>query len=168
MSYNELQGNLIKLSRVGVFDVVTHGCNCFCTMGAGIAPQMAKEFGCDKFKMEQEKPGNFNKLGQIDYEKLYWEDEKRWTPYPDEGGQWTTHSLYVVNSYTQYHYNANSKPLDYDALTLCLRKINHQFAGKRVGLPKIGAGLAGGDWERIKNIIQTELADCDVTVVILG
>ena len=34
------------------------------------------------------------------------------------------------------------------------------------GIAAIGAGLAGGDWNRIKAIIQTELKDCDVTVVI--
>jgi len=33
-------------------------------------------------------------------------------------------------------------------------------------IKKIGAGLAGGDWNRIKVIIQTELKDMDVTVVI--
>ena len=47
-----------------------------------------------------------------------------------------------------------------------MRKMNHVFKGKHIGLPQIGAGLAGGDWNRIKNIIQTELTDCKVTVVI--
>ena len=42
------------------------------------------------------------------------------------------------------------------------------FSGKHIGLPKIGAGLAGGDWNIIKKIIQTELKDCKVTVVILA
>jgi 4-hydroxy-3-methylbut-2-enyl diphosphate reductase IspH len=30
----------------------------------------------------------------------------------------------------------------------------------------IGAGLAGGDWDHIKYLIQKELRDCQVTVVI--
>jgi O-acetyl-ADP-ribose deacetylase (regulator of RNase III) len=47
-----------------------------------------------------------------------------------------------------------------------MRKINHTFKGKHIGLPKIGAGLAGGDWNRIKTIIQTELKDMKVSVVI--
>jgi O-acetyl-ADP-ribose deacetylase (regulator of RNase III) len=46
-----------------------------------------------------------------------------------------------------------------------MRKMNAIFKGKHIGLPLIGAGLAGGDWEVIKNIIQTELADCNVTIV---
>jgi len=40
------------------------------------------------------------------------------------------------------------------------------FAGKHIGLPLIGAGLAGGDWDRIRVIIKKELKDCNVTVVI--
>ena len=56
--------------------------------------------------------------------------------------------------------------LDYDALRLCLRKINFQFKGLRIGLPKIGAGRAGGDYEKIKQIIIEELVDMDITIVI--
>lgn len=169
--YQEMDGNLITLAREGMFDVITHGCNCLCQMGAGIAPQMAKEFGCDRFKMEhKDYKGDIDKLGNIDYRELFLENDK-WVMYPDENGKWVTQELFVVNSYTQYHYGRNhtdgvSKPLDYEALTMCMRKINHTFKGKRIGLPQIGAGLAGGDWNRIKEIIQTELKDCDVTVVI--
>ena len=47
----------------------------------------------------------------------------------------------------------------------CLRKVNFKFPRKTVGLPKIGAGLAGGDWIVIKNIIEDELKDLNVTIV---
>jgi O-acetyl-ADP-ribose deacetylase (regulator of RNase III) len=47
-----------------------------------------------------------------------------------------------------------------------MRKINHTFKGKHIGLPQIGCGLAGGDWSRVKEIIKKELKDCKVTVVI--
>ena len=46
-----------------------------------------------------------------------------------------------------------------------MRKINHNYRNKRIGLPLIGAGLAGGDWNRIKKIIEKELCDMDVTIV---
>ena len=168
--YQEIEGNLITLAKEGKFNVITHGCNCLSNMGAGIAPQMAKEFGCDEFKMEKLGP-TIDKLGCIDYETLYWEDDKRWTKYPDETGKWATIKLTVVNSYTQFRYGSNhtdgvSKPLDYEALTMCMRKINYTFKGKHIGLPKIGCGLAGGSWDIVKQIIQTELKDCIVTVVI--
>jgi O-acetyl-ADP-ribose deacetylase (regulator of RNase III) len=169
-----IYGDLIELAKQGHFDVVTHGCNCFCTMGAGIAPQMARAFGCDRFPMEDPKyRGDINKLGTIDYQSqlitpvmkplkiLGVEVES-----PDFGG----HPIIVVNSYTQYRYGANhadgdKRPVDYDAITMCMRKINHLFKGKTIGLPKIGAGLAGGDWEVIKGIILRELKDMEVIIV---
>lgn len=155
--YKEIEGDLIVLAKQKQFDVIAHGCNCFCTMGAGIAPQMAKAFGCDTFPLEhKDYTGDINKLGQIDYKTYFHMNED--------------HRLTVVNAYTQYYYGSNhpdgvDKPLDYDALTLCLRKINHLFKGKHIGLPKIGCGLAGGNWNIVKNIILRELKDCDVTVV---
>lgn len=150
--YQEIEGNLITMAKNGDFDVITHGCNCMCTMGAGIAPQMAKAFGCNNYPLEElSTQGNIDKLGRIDW--------KYYSISPEQ-------KLAVVNSYTQYVPAPWLKPLDYEALSLCLRKINHIFKGKKIGLPKIGAGLAGGDWERIKQIIQTELKDCEVTVVI--
>lgn len=156
--YQEMQGDLIALTKMGLFDVVAHGCNCFCNMGAGIAVAMAKEFNCDHFPLEYpDYKGDINKLGQIDY--LLATDKK------------TGKQCWIVNAYTQYKYGKNhadgeSKPLDYNALGLCLKKINHIFKGKHIGLPKIGCGLAGGDWKIVKSMIQKLLKDCDVTVVI--
>jgi O-acetyl-ADP-ribose deacetylase (regulator of RNase III) len=49
-----------------------------------------------------------------------------------------------------------------------MRKMNTIFKGLHIGLPQIGAGLAGGDWNRIKEIIIQELIDCRVTVVIFN
>lgn len=181
--YNEIKGDLIALAKEGMFDVITHGCNCHCNMGAGIAVPMAKNFGCDRFPLERKEEvfidqddqesyyptnnyGNINKLGQIDYQDIYINTKTGRLlmgyslPKPD-----FIKTLTVVNAYTQYKTGAASKPLDYEALTLCMRKMNHEFKGKHIGLPLIGAGLAGGDWERIKQIIQTELKDCKVTIV---
>ena len=64
-TYKEVQGDLIQMALSGEFDVITHGCNCFCTMGAGIAPKMAKEFECNNFEMELSGKGDINKLGQL-------------------------------------------------------------------------------------------------------
>lgn len=157
MSYMEIDGDLIKLAQQGVFDVIAHGCNCFCTMKAGIAPQMAKAFGCDLYPLEEwGHRGDIKKLGNIEYRAVSVFDTR------NHNG---LKKLFVVNAYTQYEPRVDIKPLDYEALTLCMRKINTVFEGKHIGLPKIGAGLAGGDWERIKTIIQTEFTKCDVTVV---
>ena len=118
--------------------------------------------------------GDIRKLGNIDYKLFYQEKEKfggKWVQYPDEVNFMTGKQLVVINAYTQFKYGRNhadgvKNPLDYEALTLCMRKINHTFVGKKIGLPKIGSNLAGGDWNIIKEIIKKELKDCDVTVVI--
>jgi O-acetyl-ADP-ribose deacetylase (regulator of RNase III) len=180
MNYQEIEGDLIKLAKEAKFDVIVHGCNCFSTMGAGIAPQMAKAFGCDKFHKEKLCfKGDINKLGTIDYEvlykrnktHLYQQDFKEYIPHEIKNDGYLDEKIIVINAYTQFMYGTNhtdgvSKPLDYEALTLCMRKINHTFKGKHIGMPKIGSGLAGGDWDRIKDIIQAELRDMQVSVII--
>lgn len=163
MKYKEIDGDLIKLAQNGIFDVIGHGCNCMSNMGAGIAPQMAKAFGCDKFPMELWGP-SIDKLGNIDYQTITIAVGTNEFDILD-------HDLTVINIYQQYRYGKNHpdgvyKPFDYEAFTICMRKINHQFKNKKIGFPAIGSGLASGDWNRIKTIIQTELKDCDVSIVI--
>ncbi len=173
MKYKEIKGNLISLAQIGSFDVIAHGCNCHCAMGAGIAPQMARAFGADKFPMEtQTLAGDINKLGTIDYKELE-VSTMSCIPkgYTGICTQELRYPLIVVNAYTQFgfgsnHSNGSSKPVDYEAITLCMRKMNYEFKGKHIGLPKIGCGLAGGSWRKVKNIIKRELYNCDVTIVI--
>lgn len=168
MIYRQITGNLITLAKEGKFDIITHGCNCKSTMGAGIAVPMKNNFGCDKFEMELW-GSDINKLGNIDYQTFVLGKNAIWN-LEDADNKLGEKELIVINSYTQDNYGRNHKdgnktPIDYEALTLCMRKINKIFPGKHIGLPKIGAGLAGGDWSRIKGIIMRELKDMQVTVV---
>jgi len=149
----EIKGNLITLAQEGEFDLIGHGCNCFCTMGKGIAPQIKEAFP-EAWEADQvTSKGDFRKLGNYSFgfKTL------------DNGN-----SLTICNIYSQYNYNRrgqNKVHLDYTALTLALRKINFEFHGLSIGLPLIGAGLGGGNWELVKQIIETELKDMDVTIV---
>jgi len=153
--FTEVNGNIVTLAEEGHFDVVVHGCNCFCVMGAGLAPQMARAFGADKFALEQPRfKGVINKLGMIDYE------------YRDVPGR----KLAVVNAYTQYgfgrnHANGTESPVDYEAIQMAFRKMNHIFKGKTIGVPQIGCGLAGGSWSIVRKLIHAELADMKVVIV---
>lgn len=162
-NYKEVKGNLITLALKGEFHAIAHGCNCFCTMGAGIAVEMAHHFDCNNpeiYNLESpELSGNINKLGMIQANAF------RVKNIHFEG------VVAIINAYTQYgfgknHSDSTKAPLDYEALTLCLRKINHDFRDLEIGLPQIGCGLAGGDWKKVKKIIKKELKDCYVTVVI--
>lgn len=188
MKYNEVNGNLITLGLSGAFDVIAHGCNCKSVMGAGIAPQMANAFGADKFEVELWGE-TIEKLGNIDFQIFVLGENAIWN-LDDCDNKGKEPELIVVNAYTQDGFGSNHKdgskaPLDYEALTLCMRKMNKVFKGKHIGLPKIGCGLAGGIWDvneldmdntdfdfnntcfrDVKTIIQEELKDCDVTIVI--
>ena len=138
-------GDLVKDAHM--YDAITHGCNCFNTMGAGIAAQIAKAFPdaakIDKLTIE----GDFNKLGTLGY-TIEECNEKM---------------VYIINSYTQYYPGPN---FDLDAIKLCFRKINHIFKGKHVGIPLIGAGIAGGDWKEISEVIKKETPNIKITVVV--
>jgi len=46
-----------------------------------------------------------------------------------------------------------------------MRAVKKNFSGKRIGYPLIGAGLARGNWEVIKKIIEEELSDENHTLV---
>ena len=168
---NEIKGNLIDLTKEGRFDVITHGCNCFCTMGVGIAVPMKQNFGCDKFPLENPKfRGDINKLGCIDYQSIYIPTETKSGKSKNLLIEFNSFDLIVVNSYTQYKYGRNHEdgdknPVDYYAIAMCMKKINHTFKGKHIGIPLIGCGLAGGDWGMVKGIIEKELKDMIVTVV---
>ena len=142
-----IDGDLVKEAEL--FDVIAHCCNCFCTFGAGIAPQIKAKFPEAYLVDCATERGDEDKLGTI----TFTEDTKP----------------IVVNLYGQYDYTGRrhgEMDLDYDALRSSLRAMKEEFTGLLFGLPKIGAGLAGGDWELIKQIIIKELKDCDVTVVI--
>ena len=129
---------------------------------------MAEAFGCDRFEMETWGPG-IEKLGCIDWQTVVLGEHAIWS-LEDADNKKGEPELSVVNAYTQYKYGRNHKdgaiaPFDYEAFTICMRKMNKIFEGKHIGMPKIGAGLAGGSWQRIERIIDAELYSCEVTVV---
>lgn len=175
---NEIEGDLIKLAKAGHFDVIGHCTNCFNIQGGGIALPMSRTFHTDRFIKEgKEFEGDINKLGTIDYEDFLLVTNTNGMIVPimtrfSNANDQNHPILTVVNMYGQFGLGGkfgNSPygiPFDYDAFRMCLRKINHIFKGKHIGLPKlIGCGLAKGDWEIVLDIIITELKDCDVTLV---
>jgi O-acetyl-ADP-ribose deacetylase (regulator of RNase III) len=144
-----VEGDLIKLARQGHFDVIIHGCNCFNTMGAGIARQIAIECPEATIKDNYTKRGDKNKLG------TFTEAEIERGPI----------KFVVVNAYTQYGCQVSKVNVDYEAIRHAFEKIKLKFTGKRIGIPLIGAGLAGGDWNIIAPIIDGIMEGEDLTLV---
>lgn len=76
--------------------------------------------------------------------------------------------LWVANMIAQrgVRSTADGPPIRYDALGSALSKVA-SFArghGATVHMPRIGCGLAGGDWDEVAKIVEEELSDIDVTV----
>lgn len=143
------KGDLIKLALDGDFDVIVHGCNCFCAMGAGIALQIRQVFPKAYEADRETKSGDKTKLGKYSWALV-------------NGGE---SPLIVVNGYTQYHYNGKGILADYKAVEKLFNRLKTDFQGKRFGYPKIGSGLAGGDWNVIRKIIDKALAGEEHTLV---
>ncbi|HVT82945.1 MAG TPA: phosphatase [Phycisphaerae bacterium] len=144
-----LQGNLLTLALEGQFDVIVHGCNCQCRMGRGIAlaikEQLPEAYAAD----QATEKGSRAKLGTISSADVL------------RGGVRFT----VVNAYTQFHWAGEGVLVDYDALGRAFDEIRRRYSGRRIGYPRIGAGLARGDWEKIASIIDAALAGEDHTLV---
>jgi O-acetyl-ADP-ribose deacetylase (regulator of RNase III) len=141
----EITGDLVE--NASDYDVIVHGVNCHCTMRSGVAKAIRERFP-EAYEVDLKTvKGDKSKLGTISH---------------------TINTVpIVVNAYTQYNYlPRNVVNADYNAIRSCMKEIRKKFHGKKIGLPKIGAGLAGGDWNIIRQIIEEELSDENVTIVI--
>lgn len=119
-------------------------------MGAGIAKQIKAEFAAAYQADLTTKKGDRQKLGTISAVTI----------------KLPTGYLSVVNAYTQYHWRGADGRADYTAIRNAFAAISQQYKGKRIAYPAIGAGLAGGDWSIIQQIIEEELEGEDHCFVI--
>lgn len=140
------KGCLIKAFKEGEVNVIAHCCNCFNTMGTGVAKSIAKAFPQAVEADNRTVKGDKHKLGSL---------TRAITSYGS-----------IFNLYGQYRYSARVQQLDYEALNYALLRMALELYpnGVKIGLPKIGCGLAGGDWEVVEGIISVTLEGFDVTV----
>jgi O-acetyl-ADP-ribose deacetylase (regulator of RNase III) len=147
MALKYIQGDLFETKD----DIIAHGCNCRGGFGAGIAGIIARKFPKARaYYMDKHEEDGW-KLGDIQ---------------PVE--QWT--GQYIVNCATQDNY-AYSGVLnaDYNAIRLAMTRLK-EFAKSKsftISIPKIGAGLAGGDWNIIEKILEEVFSDYDITIYYL-
>ena len=146
---NVITGDLLRFALDGRFDVIVHGCNCQCAMGKGIALSIKQQFP-EAYEADlRTAKGDRAKLGTISTAEVE-RPPARFT---------------VVNAYTQFHWRGEGVLADYDAIRSAFGVIKRRFAGRRIGYPRIGAGLAKGDWNTIAAIIDEVLKGEDHTLV---
>lgn len=144
-----IHGDFIELALRGEFDVIVHGCNCHCAMYSGVAKSIRAAFPEAHEADEKTQCGDRTKLGTYTAAVVERDGVR----------------LTVVNAYTQFHRRGESVLADYNAIRTVMNLIKRDFTGARIGYPRIGAGLAGGDWGVISCIIDDELGGEDHTLV---
>src|SRR5262245_34004001 len=123
-----IRGDLVKLALGGYFEVIVHGCNCQCTMGAGIANTIKQVFP-EAYKADlSTAKGSRAKLGSLSAATV------------ERNGRRVT----IVNGYSQFHWRGSGVLEDYDAVRSIMRPVKDSHSGRAIGYPRIGAGLAGG------------------------
>lgn len=128
------KGNLLDLAEAFEFDIIVQGCNCFNTMGGGIAREIAEKYPSAARVDRSTQYGDYNKLGN-------------WT-------EFDTGRFKIINAYTQYNMSTGEDVFEYVAFELILLKLLHAYGDKRIGFPYIGMGLAGGDKVAIMEMIE--------------
>ena len=127
-------------------DILIHGCNCFNVWGAGIARQMKLKYP-EAYIVDIAATNRFGLYGKLG----------RFSDALGHDGK------VILNLYSQYSYGRDRIHADYQAIRRGLEAI-HDFIATgdverfptwpKVGMPRIGAGLAGGDWGIIEGIIK--------------
>lgn len=128
------KGDLLNANE----DVIAHGCNAQGVMGSGVAKAIRDKWPSvyDAYKETYKTKGLH--LGDIIMcqagDKL------------------------VANCITQEHYGRDGKVyVDYDAISKCMEHLlKHcdEQGIESIAIPKIGAGLGGGDWLLIEGMIK--------------
>lgn len=151
----EVQGDLLTSDC----NVIAHGCNCFHTMGSGIARQIASFAPKALIADKQTLYGDKTKLGCLTY------------AYSGPSGD-PNNIKCVVNLYTQYKFGTDKINVDYNAVATAMINLRQFIQTEeqararhlKVGIPRIGCGLAGGDWKIVKPLIEAAFHDHPIYV----
>lgn len=149
-----INGDLVSMALDGEFDAIAHGCNCACTMGSGIAARIRETwprvYSADLTTLEmpkEEKIGTFTKARVNN----------------NVGGK-----LLVYNLYTQQRFGSGLQ-VNYAAIRCSFLNMMLDLSEIpcNIGIPLIGAGRGGGDWNIIYRIIDSVVSSFPHTVTII-
>lgn len=131
------KGNLLNAEE----SIIMHGCNAQGVMGSGVAACIRLKYptAYQAYLRAQEIYGL--NLGDISVDTI-------------------AHPVTVINAITQeFCGRDNRRYVSYDAIAKAAEKVNGRFALERIAIPKIGAGLGGGNWQVIESILENHAPD---------
>jgi O-acetyl-ADP-ribose deacetylase (regulator of RNase III) len=133
-----VKGDVLSNIDKGTVTLVLHGCNCFHTMGAGVARYLSTRYPKVKEVDKETKYGDRDKLGSFSIAKV------------DD-------NLFIVNCYTQFRYGAG-KHFQPAALKKCLttlrKELDEIINNIEVRSVMIGCGLGGYSWAQVRPIYE--------------
>jgi len=138
--------------------VIVHCCNDVGAWGKGFVLALSR-----RWKRPQTEYRNWYHLGRINGNPPFKLGQVQFVEVEPE--------LWVANLLGQHdiHGRGSVPPIRYPAIKEGLaqvRKFAQARKGVSVHLPRIGAGLAGGDWKTISQIIEQELTAHDIPVTV--
>ena len=159
MNINFITGSALEPDVIGQKFIV-HVCNDIGGWGSGFVVPLGKkwprsEASYRRWHKESKNPdskiyNSFN-LGMVQ-------------PVPVED------DIIVMNMIAQHGHNPADKPIRYEALKQCLTKVAEYaelHLNASIHMPRIGCGLAGGEWSKVQEIIEETLKDLPVYVYTL-
>lgn len=138
------------------FVIVAHGCNAQGAMGSGAALAVIQRYPKNKKTYQEFHRKNGLKLGQV-----VW--------HMDRDDELQMHRI-IANCITQeFAGHDGKKYVDYPAIKTCLEQVadvalSNNWDG--VAMCQIGAGLAGGDWAVILEIVESVGRDKGMTFMV--
>jgi len=133
--------NYIKCDLLSVTSgIIMHGCNAQGVMGSGVALAVRQKYPKAYEKYKEDIQRGFLGLGDVQLVEV-------------------NDDLFIANAITQEFYGRDKKVyVSYDAIKSAFSTLFELAVGLKVNIsiPKIGAGLGGGDWEIILSIIKEQ------------
>lgn len=147
MIIEEINGNILNTDK----RVIAHGVNCQNVMGSGVAKALYSKYPlvkkgyhilCDSLLKDVTNRELLGIVGPVEVNEI----------------------KVILNCFTQEHYGRDGRLYcDYDAIRECFERICYiceEMDIFEIAIPKIGCGLAGGDWGIVRDIINETTGDC--------
>ena len=135
MTLEYRKGDLFSVTE----GIIAHGCNAQGVMGSGVARIVRDNYpAAYKFYLHIHSIQGLE-LGEVLDVQV-------------------SQDLYIANMITQEFYGRTKREVSYDTIDECFANLmTRNMRGLTINIPKIGAGLGGGDWNVIEAIIKSNL-----------